>query len=177
MQPAHGTRFPSRFPRRRRERKTPSTAWTSPGIPLGCCCGAGRRGQCCKNPPPPHPTAGGGKLIPPSAGSSALSGGFSLGKTTLRDLQAIITLCLCPSSGAHVRTWQHVDSQLRGLATCLLWPWQGWMGSTSLQKPPNALIPCRVLQQPNIVQVPGTSPIRNLVTQGKGYRRVLALPI
>lgn len=94
----------------------------------------------------------------------------------LQDLQAIIALHLRPSSGAHVRMWQHMASWPHGLATCLLWPWQVWMGSTPLQKPPSALIPCQVLQQPNIVQVPSTSPIRDLVTWEKGHQRVVASP-
>lgn len=73
--------------------------------------------------------------------------------------------------------WQHMASWPHELATCRLWPWQGWVGSAPLQKSPSALIPCHILQQPNIVLVPSTSPIRDLVTRGKGHQKVVALPV
>lgn len=75
----------------------------------------------------------------------------------------------------HASSSAHMGMQQHGLARCLLWLWKHWVGSAPLQKPPSALIPHQVLQLPNIVQVPGTSPVRDLVAQGKGHQRVVAL--
>lgn len=95
--------------------------------------------------------------------------GFSLGKTTLWDVQPIIALHL--SSSAHVGMQQHVAPWTQGLATCLLWLQQGWVGSAPLQKPPSALIPCLVLQQPNNAQMLAHHPwgtwwLRERATEG-----------